>query len=44
MFRYFPKKQKTTIAYNAHIVKYEKDTIVFKEGDAAKIFYVIISG
>lgn len=22
MFRYFPKKQKTTIAYNAHIVKY----------------------
>ena len=43
-FDFLTTSQKDAIAYNMHSLKYEENEVIFKEGDDANSFYVIVSG
>lgn len=40
----FQRKHIETLAELAHEVKFERDRIIFREGDASSFFYLILSG
>lgn len=44
IFNYLTERQKIAITYNTHSLKYEKDQVIFKEGDDATSFYIITKG
>lgn len=43
-FNFLSNKQKDAIAYNMNTLKYEKNEIIFKEGDDATSFYILVDG
>ena len=44
IFKFLSKKEKNTLAYNAHCIKFEKDEVIFTQGDDANAFYILTSG
>lgn len=44
LFNFLSNKQKDAISYNMNTLKYSEHETIFKEGDDATSFYVIISG
>ena len=44
IFNYLTSREKNAIAYNAHSLQYQKGDILFKEGDDANSFYMVIKG
>ena len=44
IFNYLTSREKNAIAYNAHSLKYQKGEVLFKEGDDANSFYMVIKG
>lgn len=44
IFSFLTNKQKDAISYNMNSLKYEEKDIIFKEGDDASSFFIIISG
>jgi NTE family protein len=44
LFKYLTSKEKTNLAYHTHSLKFNKGDVVFKEGDDANSFFIIISG
>lgn len=44
IFKYLSTKERNVIAYNAYTLRFEKDSIIFKEGDDANSFFIVIKG
>ena len=44
LFSFLSSKQKDAISYNMNTLKYQVGDAIFKEGDDATSFYIIISG
>jgi len=44
IFSFLSNKQKDAISYNMNTLKYQEGDAIFKEGDDAASFYIIISG
>lgn len=44
IFNFLTTKQKDAISYNMNTLKYEEKQIVFKEGEDAMCFYIIVEG
>ena len=44
IFSFLSNKQKDGISYNMNTLKYQEGDVIFKEGDDAASFYIIISG
>ena len=44
IFSFLSNKQKDAISYNMNTLKYQDGDSIFKEGDDAASFYIIISG
>jgi hypothetical protein len=44
MFGFLSSKQKDAISYNMNTLKYEQDQCIFKQGDDALSFFIIIEG
>lgn len=44
IFSFLSNKQKDAISYNMNTLKYQEGNAIFKEGDDAASFYIIISG
>ena len=44
IFSFLTNKQKDAVSYNMNTLKYREGEAIFKEGDDASSFYIIISG
>jgi signal-transduction protein with cAMP-binding, CBS, and nucleotidyltransferase domain len=44
IFKYLTSKQRDAISYHMNTLKYEEKDVVFKAGDAATSFYIILEG
>lgn len=44
IFSFLSTKQKDAISYSMNSLKYEENSVIFKEGDDAASFFIIISG
>ena len=44
IFNYLTTREKNAISYNSHELKFHKGEIIFKEGDDANSFFIVMKG